>query len=105
MSGGLVLVAILVPTAGFVLWLVGHFMRARRAEVEAILRKGVLVQADVLGSHRSRVDYQFEAPGWPQPIKGRGRVRWGAAPAKGERISVRYLPGHPHISTIVDQGQ
>jgi len=102
-SGGLIFLAILVPTAGFVLWLAGHFMRARRAEVEAILRKGVLVQAEVVGRRRSRVDYQFEAPGWPQPIKGRGRVRRGAMPAEGERIPVRYLPGHPHISTIVER--
>lgn len=103
MSGSLIFLAILVPIAGFVLWLAGHFMRARRAEIETILKKGVLAQAQVVGGRRNRVEYQFEAPGWPQPIRGSARVRRGTFPAQGDTIAIRYLAGHPHISTIVDK--
>lgn len=102
MSGGLTFLAILLPAAGFFLWLAGHFVRARRAERESILRKGVEVQAEVLSCARGRVAYRFQVSGWPLPVTGRGRVRGSVLPEPGDRIAVRYLAGHPHISAIVD---
>ena len=102
MSTGLILAAILVPTVGFGLWLAGHFLRARRAEQQAILRRGVRTLAEVTRSRGGRVEYRFEVSGWPRPITGHGRMPRATAPVEGGRIAIRYLPGHPHISTIDD---
>jgi hypothetical protein len=102
MSGGLIILAIVLPVLGFVLWLAGHFLRARRAEIRSILAKGVEVEAQVVRSRRGRVDYRFEVAGWPHPITGSGLMGRGRAAAAGERITVRYLASHPHISTIVE---
>lgn len=101
-SVSLIILAILLPAAGFSLWLAGNFMRARRAEIRTILEKGIEVEAHVIGSRRGRIDYRFDVSGWPRPITGRGRMGKGPMPARGDRIAVRYLPGHPHISTIVE---
>jgi hypothetical protein len=105
LSFGLILATILVPTAGFGVWLAGHYLRARRAERQAILRRGVRTEAEVVGSRGGRIEYRFEVSGWPRPITGHGRVPPAAAPPPGGRIAVRYLPGHPHISAIDDAGE
>jgi hypothetical protein len=97
----LVLLGILLSAGAFALWLAGNLVKARAAERRAILEKGVEVQAEVVRSSRGRIDYRFDVTGWPRPVTGRGRLRKNAAPAVGQRIAVRYLPGHPHISAIV----
>lgn len=99
-SIGFILVAILLPTVGFGVWMAGHFLRARRAEITAILARGQSAQAQVVRSRRGRVDYLFEVSGWDQPIHGHGRVTRGGAPAPGEHVAIRYLPGHPHINAM-----
>ena len=97
----LVLLCIVLSAGAFALWLAGNFVKARAAERRAILEKGIEVEAEVVRSIRGRVDYRFEVTGWPHPVTGRGRLRKNAAPAAGQRVAVRYLPGHPHISAIV----
>src|SRR5690606_4892974 len=89
-SIGSILVAILLPTVGFGVWMAGHFLRARRAEITAILARGQSAQAQVVRSRRGRVDYRFEVTGWDQPIHGHGRVTRDGAPAPGEHVAIRY---------------
>lgn len=99
-SIGFILAAILLPTVGFAIWMAGHFLRARRAEISAILARGLPAQALVVRSRRGRVDYRFEVSGWDRPIRGHGRVAGGKAPAQGEHVAIRYLPGHPHVNAM-----
>lgn len=101
----LILALVLLPFAGFSLWLAGQFLTARRAETENILRRGQRADAEVLAIERGprggKITYRFIAAGWKHPITVTSRLPAGLAPLVGERIAVRYLPGHPHITVIL----
>ncbi len=99
--GWFVLAMTLLPAAGFVLWLYGQFLRARREEAATVLRRGVLAQAEVVAVRGDTVSFRFPAPGWEHPITVDGRAEKGRRFEIGEKIQVRYLPAHPHISVIV----
>jgi hypothetical protein len=93
------LAAALVPAA-LVVWIAGQFVRARRQARDSVLRRGTAASAEVTAVKGRRVEYRFEAPGWPLGITGRGEAAPGHDFAPGDRIAVRYLPRHPHISAI-----
>jgi hypothetical protein len=98
------LAAVLIPAA-FVVWIAGHFVRARREAKQNILHRGVAVEAEVVAVHGRRIDYRFEAPGWKQPILGADRGVAGRRYEAGERVRVRYLSGHPHLSALDSERQ
>ncbi|HWA14561.1 MAG TPA: hypothetical protein VHA15_15840 [Burkholderiales bacterium] len=93
------LAAVLVPAA-ITVWIAGQFVRARREARESVLRRGTVTSAEVVAVHGRRLEYRFAAPGWPQPIVGRGESPPGRRFEPGERIRVRYLPRHPHVCAI-----
>lgn len=99
--GWFVLAMVLLPAAGFALWLYGQFLRARREEAATVLRKGVLAQAEVVAIDGHTVNFRFLASGWEHPITVASRAEGGRRFEIGEKIQVRYLPAHPHISVIV----
>ncbi|HEX7812094.1 MAG TPA: hypothetical protein VF460_09325 [Burkholderiales bacterium] len=99
--GWFVLAVVLLPAGGFALWLYGQFLRARREEAATVLRKGVLAQAEVVAVVGQAVSFRFHASGWEHPITVAGRAEKGRRLEIGEKIQVRYLPAHPHISVIV----
>jgi hypothetical protein len=96
-----------LPVLGFSLWLLGQFLNARREETEAVLRKGLRGEAEILsydGSGRSAtVEYRFTATGWENPITVTKRVSADRKFSVGEKVEIRYLPGHPYISVIVSR--
>jgi hypothetical protein len=99
--GWFVLAMTLLPAAGFAFWLTGQFLRARREEAATVLRKGILAQAEVVGVRGDTVSFRFVASGRNHPITVDGRAEKGRQFEIGEKIQVRYLPAHPHISVIV----
>lgn len=99
--GWFVLAMTLLPTAGFGLWLYGQFLRARREEAATVLRRGLLAQAEVVAVSGDTVSYRFLASGREHPITVDGRAEKNRKFEIGEKIQVRYLPAHPHISVIV----
>lgn len=99
--GWFVLAVVVLPAAGFGLWLTGHFLRAKREEVAVVLRKGLLAEAEVVGIEGHAVSFRFRASGWEHPITATGRAEGAHRFEIGEKIQVRYLPAHPHISVIV----
>ena len=99
--GWFVLAMTLLPAAGFAFWLYGQFLRARREEAATVLRKGVLAQAEVVAVHGETVSFRFLASGWERPITVDGHAEKGRRFEIGEKIQIRYLPAHPHISVIV----
>ena len=99
--GWFVLAMTLLPAAGFGFWLYGHYLRARREEAATVLRKGVLAQARVVAIRGKTVSFRFLASGWEHPITVDGRAEKGRRFEIGEKIQIRYLPAHPHISAIV----
>ena len=100
-NGWFVLAMTLLPAAGFAFWLYGQFLRARREEAATVLRKGVLAQAEVVDIRGETVSYRFLASGWEHPITVDGQAEKGRRFEIGEKIQIRYLPAHPHISAIV----
>lgn len=100
----LILALTVLPFAGFSLWLAGQFLRARREETENILRRGQHAEAEVLaiahGARGGTLTCRFIAAGWKNPITVTVKLPAGRPPVIGERIAVRYLPGHPHIAVI-----
>jgi len=102
--GWFVLAMVLFPAAAFAFWLYGQFLRARRAEAATVLRKGLLAQAEVVAISGQAVSFRFLASGWEHPITVEGRAEKGRKFEIGEKIQIRYLPAHPHISVIVATG-
>jgi hypothetical protein len=99
--GWFVLAMVVLPAAGFGLWLTGHFLRAKREEVAVVLRRGLLAEAEVVGVKGHSVSFRFRASGWEHPITATARADGGRQLEIGQKIQVRYLPAHPHISVIV----
>jgi hypothetical protein len=97
------LAAVLVPAA-IAVWIAGQFVRARREARDSVLRRGSPASAEVTAVRGRRIEYRFQAPGWPQPIDGRGETPAGRQLGPGDRIRVRYLPRHPHVCAIDPDG-
>jgi hypothetical protein len=93
------LAALLVPVA-FVVWIAGHFVRAKREARASLLRTGTPASAEVTRVRGRRVDYAFDVPGWPEKVAGSGNLPAGQALQVGDRVPVRYLARHPHVSTL-----
>ncbi|MGH8694510.1 MAG: hypothetical protein ACREVM_09830 [Burkholderiales bacterium] len=105
--GWLIFSVVTLPLIGFLLWVGGQFLRARRQETETVLRKGLPAEAEIIGYAPrlwgATVQYRFLAPGWENPIAVRQRLPRGSKFAVGDKVAIRYLPGHPHISVIVPE--
>ena len=97
------LLALLVPL-GFAAWIAGHFLRARNEARRSLLRTGTAASAEVVRVRGRRVEYRFQAPGWPQAVAGSGTAPAGHGIEPGDRVPVRYLARHPHVSTL-DPGE
>lgn len=106
--GWLILSIVALPLIGFLLWLFGQFLKAKREETESVMRKGLAAEAEITGytTHLrgANVQYRFLAAGWENPIAVTQRLPRGSSIAVGDKVAVRYLPGHPHISVIVVEG-
>jgi hypothetical protein len=107
--GWLIFAMVALPLIGFLLWIFGQFLRARREETETVLRKGLPAEAEIIGCvprlRGATVQYGFLAPGWERPIVVTQRLPRGRKFAVGEKVTIRYLPGHPHIAVIVPKAQ
>jgi hypothetical protein len=103
--GWAILGIIVLPFIGFTAWLFGQFLSARREETDAVMRKGLLAEAVVVGYAAERrgatLQYRFVASGRENPITVSARVTGKRKFVVGERIAIRYLPGHPHISVVL----
>ncbi len=107
--GWMILSVIALPLIGFLLWVFGQFLRARREETETVLRKGLPAEAEITGYaphlRGATVQYRFFAMGWENPIAVTQRLPRGGKFAIGDKVAIRYLPGHPHISVIVPKAK
>ncbi len=107
--GWLIFTMVALPLMGFLLWIFGQFLRARGEETETVLRKGLPAQAEIIGCtpqlRGTTVQYRFLARGWEHPITVRQKLPRGRKFAVGEKVTIRYLPGHPHIAVIVSKAQ
>jgi hypothetical protein len=96
-----------LPLIVFPLWVIGQFLRARREETETVLRKGLPAEAEIIGYaphlRGATVQYRFVAPGRENPIVVSQQLPRGSNFAVGDKVAIRYLPGHPHISVIVPE--
>jgi len=105
--GWLIFAMVALPLMGFLLWIFGQFLRARREETETVLRKGLPAQAEIIGCaprlRGAMVQYRFLAPGWEHPIVVAQRLPRDSKFAVGDKVAIRYLPAHPHISVIVPE--
>jgi hypothetical protein len=103
--GWAILGIIVLPFVGVSVWLFGQFLNSRREETDAVLRKGLLAEAVVIGYRAERrgakLQYRFIASGREHPITVSAHVPGKRNFAVGEKISIRYLPGHPHISVVL----
>ena len=90
---------ILLPVA-IAAWIIGQYLRQKRAARTSVLRRGIAVRAEVVTVRGSEIGYRFDVPGWKQPIVASSPAPAGKTFAVGQSIPVRYLPGHPHISAI-----
>ncbi|HYN27647.1 MAG TPA: hypothetical protein VES94_05050 [Burkholderiales bacterium] len=103
--GWLILVFAALPLIAFPLWVFAQFLKARREETETVLRKGLLAEAEIIGYaphlRGATVQYRFRAAGWEKPIAVTQWLPRGSEFALGEKVAIRYLPAHPHISVIV----
>lgn len=101
----LIFAVVALPFLGFSVWLFGQFLNARREETQTVLRKGLPGEAEITGYlphvRGATVQYRFLASGWKNPITVTKRVPGTWKFAVGEKVAIRYLPGHPHISVIV----
>jgi len=105
--GWMILSLVALPLIGFLLWVYGHYLKARREETAAVLRKGLSAEAEITGyvPHLpgAMVQYRFLAPGREQPITVTQRLPRGRKFAVGDKVAIRYLPAHPHIAVIVPE--
>lgn len=105
----LIFAIVVLALIGFLLWIFGQFLRARHEETETVLRKGLPAEAEITGYapdlRGATVHYRFLAMGWEHPIAVTQRLPRGAKFALGEKVAIRYLPRHPHISVIVPKAQ
>ena len=103
--GWLIFCVVALPLAGFLLWVSGQYLRARREETETVLRKGLPEEAEITACapnlRGAMVQYRFLAKGWENPITVTQRMPQGSKFAVGDKVEIRYLPAHPHISVIV----
>jgi hypothetical protein len=103
--GWLIFCIVVLPLIGFVLWVFGQYLRARQQETATVLSKGLPAEAEIIGyaSHLrgATVQYRFFATGWENPIAVTQRLSRGSKFAVGDKVRIRYLPAHPHISVIV----
>ena len=108
-QGWLIFFIVALPLIGFLLWVVGQFLRARREETETVLRKGLPAEAEIIGYaphlRGATVQYRFLATGWKNPIAVTQRLPRGSNFAVGDKVAIRYLPRHPHIAVIVPKAQ
>ena len=107
--GWLIFSVVTVPLIGFLLWVYGHYLKARREETATVLRKGLLAEAEITGyaPHLlgATVQFRFLANGWENPIAVTQRLPRGSKFAVGDKVAIRYLPAHPHIAVIVLKAQ
>jgi hypothetical protein len=103
--GWLIFSVVALPLGGFLLWVSGQYLRARREETETVLRKGLPAKAEItsyaLNLRGATVQYRFVAKGWENPIAVTQRAPPGIKFALGDKVAIRYLPAHPHIAVIV----
>jgi len=108
-QGWLIFFIVALPLIGFLLWIVGQFLRARREETETVLRKGLPAEAEIIGYvphlRGATVQYRFLATGWENPIAVTQRLPRGSKFAVADKVAIRYLPGHPHISVMVPKSK
>lgn len=101
----LIFCAVTLPLTGFLLWVSGQYLRARREETETVLRKGLPAEAEIIGytPHLlgATAQYRFYATGRENPVTVTQRLPGGSKFAVGDKVAVRYLPAHPHIAVIV----
>jgi hypothetical protein len=92
---------------GFLLWVYGHYLKARREESITVLRKGLPAEAEITGyaPHLlgATVQFRFRAQGREHPITVMQRLPRGRKFIVGDQVAIRYLPAHPHIS-VIDPG-
>ncbi len=107
--GWMILSIVVLALIGFPLWVFGQFLRARHEETETVLRKGLPAEAEIIGYapdlRGAAVYYRFLATGWEHPIAVMQRLPRGSKFAVGDKVAIRYLPRHPHISVIVPKAQ
>ena len=81
--------------------------RKLKDAVADLLRKGLAAQAEIIacapGLRGATVRYRFLAPGWEHPIVVAQRLPRDSKFAVGDKVAIRYLPAHPHISVIVPE--
>jgi len=105
--GWLIVGVVALPLAGFLLWVSGQYRRARRQEIETVMRKGLPAVAEITACARTlrgaTVQFRFPAKGWENPITVTQRLPRGCAVAVGDKVAIRYLHAHPHIAVIVPE--
>jgi len=105
--GWLIFCVAALPLAGFLLWVYGHYLKARREETATVLRKGLPAEAEITGYapnlRGATVQYRFVAKGWENSIAVTQRMPQGSKFAVGDKVEIRYLPAHPHIAVIVPE--
>ncbi|HEV8644161.1 MAG TPA: hypothetical protein VGR01_01160 [Burkholderiales bacterium] len=105
--GWLIFSIVALALIAFPLWVFGQFLRARREETETVLRKGLTAEAEIIGYaphlQGATVQYRFLATGWENPIAVTQRLPRGSKFTVGDKVAIRYLPTHPHISVIVPE--
>ena len=103
----MILSVMALPLIGFLLWVYGHYLKARREETVTVLRKGLPAEAEITGCvpHLSgpTVQYRFLAQGREQPITVTQRLPRSRKFAVGDKVAIRYLPAHPHIAVMVPE--
>ena len=103
--GWLIFCVVALPLAGFLLWVYGHYLKARREETATVLRKGLPAEAEITGyaPHLlgATAQYRFLAKGWVNPVTVTQRLPRGRKFSVGDKVEIRYLPAHPHIAVIV----
>ena len=96
-----------LPLIGFMLWVYGHYLRARREETATVLRKGLPADAEITGyaPHLlgATVQYRFLAQGREHPIAVTQRLPRGRKFGVGDKVPIRYLATHPHIAVIIPE--
>ena len=90
---------------GLLLWVLGHYLKARREETATVLRRGLPAEAEITGyaPHLlgATVQFRFLAQARENPITVTQRLPRGCSFAVGDKVPIRYLPTHPHIAVIV----
>lgn len=105
--GWLIIGVVALPLAGFLLWVSGQYQRARRQEIETVMRKGLPAVAEVTACaphlRGATVQFRFPAKGRENPITVTQRLPRGRKFVIGDKVAIRYLPAHPHIALIVPE--